>query len=142
MDVAVEQVSLEEGTTAATDLRLDVARAQVLHEEPFEPDAAVLEPPRQHDERDGRQGDGYDKGVLEAGEVVADVEDEARRNDHPDEDGEDERQAVETVLGPECLELLAVVLLHYHGAQEGRDEGYGEHARDAVGPPVQLPSGQ
>ena len=98
--------------------------------------AATLQIARHHKDgyHDERQSE-YD-GIGKACQIVADIEDERRSDEDTRHDGKEQRQTVDAVARPQRLELVAVVVLHHNGAQEGRDEYHRDQAAHAVGPPV------
>ena len=106
VDVAVEQTAFVEWAFVAMHLGFNVARPQVQDEEPFQLDAAMLNPPREDDCHQGHNADGDDDGTTKVGKVMADVEDESHGNDHANEDGEDERQVVDVALAPKGFEFF------------------------------------
>ena len=123
-------------------LGLDIARTQVLYKEALERDATMLGATRKDDEHDNYKADGNHESIGESAQEIADVEDKANGDDYAYQDGEQQWQTVAIALGPQGFPLLAAILLHNHGAQEGGDECHGKHARDGVGIPMQLPTWQ
>lgn len=136
VDVAVDELVLEERPPLPADLCGNVARVEILYEPPLNAYRPALELAREHHEHDNDHGKRYDDGVGKACEVVADVEEDGGGDGHAEEHGENERQAVEPALGPQGLELVAVVVLHHQRAHERRYADERDQPRRAVGPPV------
>ena len=142
VDIAVEQLTLVERTFLAMHLSLDIARTQILYKQAFEGDGAMLGRARKHREHNDQDADGNHQGWRKAAEEVADIEDKSHRYEHTHHDGKRQRNTIAITLGPQRLPLLAVVLLHHHGAQERCNEEDGEQTSDGVGIPMELPTRQ
>ena len=85
---------------------------------------------------------GNHKCWLETAEEIADIEYKSHRYKHTHHHGKCQRNTIAITLGPQRLPLLAVVLLHHHGAQERCNEEDGEQTSDGVGIPMELPTRQ
>ena len=113
-------------------LCLDVARTQVVDEQAFEQDATALDAARLDDEYHGDNTHGDDDGRRKVEQVLTDVEHVGDTNEASYQDGGHQRRTVAVALCPQGLPLLAVVLLHNHGPQEGGNEEDGEQAYDEL----------
>ena len=76
MDIAVQEMTLIERTTAAQHLGFDVARAQVLDEQTLETNAAMLELTGDDHENKKDDGDSEKESIAEMTHTVSDIEDE------------------------------------------------------------------
>ena len=107
----------------------------------LEGDATLLDTLGGHKEQDEGKGDKPmdERGV--GGEIVDDVKDEARCDDIAHKYGKEQGKAIDIALVPELTEVVAMVLAHDDGAQEGGDGQERDKAADDIARPVteQLP---
>ncbi len=96
----------------------------------------MLQLARQHHEHDDDDSQRDDDGVGEAGQIVADIEEDEGGDGHAHQNGEDERQAIEPALGPQFAELVTMVVFHHQRPHERRDADEREQSGHAIGPPV------
>src|SRR5574344_123416 len=136
MDVAVKQMVCIERLLFSEHLSFNLTRPEIVQKHPLNADGTLLQSSGEEHQHYCDDGDADHQRIGESCQEVADVEDERHGYHQSDEDGDNERQTIETAFRPEAFELLAMVLLHHDSPEERRNESHCHCSAASVRPPV------